>query len=178
MDEKKLLILDLDETLIHATDAQLAVPLSFRLHQYFVYKRPHLDDFLSDIHAHYQLALWSSADDAYVREIAAVITPPGISWAFIWGRSRCSWKRDLRFDTYCFEKRLDKLKSKGYTLEQMLIVDDSPEKTRNNYGNAVHIRSFTGDQQDEELKFLYTYLLSIKEVVNVRSIEKRGWRSL
>jgi carboxy-terminal domain RNA polymerase II polypeptide A small phosphatase len=75
-----------------------------------------------------------------------------------------------------YEKRLDKLKKKGFRLEQILIIDDSPEKARANYGNAIHIKEFTGDPNDCELRYLYDYLLTLKTVQNVRTIEKRGWR--
>ena len=59
----------------------------------------------------------------------------------------------------------------------MLIIDDSPEKTRENYGNAIYIQPFEGNQKDEELQLLLKYLLSIKDVMNVRSFEKRGWKN-
>ena len=36
----KLLILDLDETLIHATPVPLAMPANFQFDRYHVYKRP------------------------------------------------------------------------------------------------------------------------------------------
>ncbi len=51
MDEKsdKLLILDLDETLIHATENELNFSADFRFDRYFIYKRPYLDQFLLDI---------------------------------------------------------------------------------------------------------------------------------
>ncbi len=94
------------------------------------------------------------------------------------GRSRCSVKRDYDYDQYNFEKRLDKLKKQGFRLEQIIIVDDSPEKTRNNYGNAIYIKEFIGYPNDKELNFLHDYLLTLKEVENIRLIEKRGWRKL
>ena len=59
----------------------------------------------------------------------------------------------------------------------ILIVDDTPEKSRNNYGNAIYIKEFSGDTTDEELKHLHDYLLTLKKVDNVRTIEKRGWRT-
>ena len=45
-----------------------------------------------------------------------------------------------------------------------------------NYGNAIYIKEFTGDVNDCELRHLYNYLLTLKTVKNVRTIEKRGWR--
>lgn len=173
----KLLILDLDETLIHATEIELGVLADFQFDKYFVHKRPNLDQFLAEISKHFTIGIWSSADDAYVTEIVKKVKPDNVEFEIIWGRSRCSLKRDYTFDTYYFEKRLDKLKKRGFKIEQIIIVDDTPEKSRNNYGNAVYIKEFTGDKADEELKHLYDYLLTLKKVDNVRTIEKRGWRT-
>lgn len=179
MDEKsdKLLILDLDETLIHATEKELEFSADFYFDKYFIHKRPHLDKFLEDISKHFAIGIWSSADDIYVTEIVKNIQPANVEFEIIWGRSRCSLKRDFNLDNYYFEKRLDKLKKKGFRLEQIIIVDDTPEKSRNNYGNAIYIKEFSGDTTDEELKHLYDYLLALKKVDNVRKIEKRGWRA-
>ena len=172
----KLIILDLDETLIHATHNELDIPFDFKFDKYFVYERPHLRQFLTNISNNFSLGIWSSASDEYVNEIVRHIKPDNVEFIMVWGRSKCSLKRDTTFDTYCFEKRLDKLKKNGFKLEQILIVDDSPSKSRTNYGNAIHIKEFTGDKSDSELSHLYEYLMTFKTVSNVRTIEKRGWR--
>ncbi|MDF2187982.1 HAD family hydrolase [Paraflavitalea sp. CAU 1676] len=178
MEEKcdKLLVLDLDETLIHATTTELDVPFAFRVDQYFVYERPGVKEFLVNISRHFSIAVWSTASDAYVDKIVQQITPPGVEMVAVWGRSKCTSRRDLVYDTFSFEKRLDKLKSKGYTLDKILIVDDSPSKSRSNYGNAIYINPFTGDAGDQDLRLLFDYLVTLKDAPNVRSIEKRGWR--
>lgn len=172
----KLIILDLDETLIHATERELDISYDFKFDKYFVYERPYLRQFLVDISKHFSIGIWSSASDDYVNEIVRHIKPDNVDFVVVWGRSKCSLKRDLTFDTYFFEKRLDKLKKKGFGLEQILVVDDSPSKSRTNYGNAIYIKEFAGDTSDKELQFLYNYLLTLKEVDNIRTIEKRGWR--
>jgi len=172
----KLIILDLDETLIHATQSELNNPYNFKVDKFFIYERPYLREFLVDISRYFSIGIWSSATDSYVNEIVQQLKPDTVDFEIVWGRSKCSLKRDPTFDTYCFEKRLDKLKKKGFKLEQILIVDDSPSKPRTNYGNAVYMKEFTGDINDCELKFLYEYLLTFKTVDNVRTIEKRRWR--
>jgi TFIIF-interacting CTD phosphatase-like protein len=178
MDEKsdKLLILDLDETLIHATEKELESPADFQFDKYFIYKRPQLHKFLGEISKHFTLGIWSSADDSYVKAIVENIKPENVEFDIIWGRNRCSLRRDYDLDIYCFEKRIDKLKKRGFKLEQIIIVDDTPEKSRSNYGNAIHIKEFLGDITDEELEHLHDYLLTLKGASNVRAIEKRGWR--
>ncbi len=178
MDDKsdKLLILDLDETLVHATEKELMFSADFKFDKYYVHKRPYLEKFLLDISKHYSLGIWSSANDEYVKEIVKNIKPDGVAFEIVWGRSRCSIKRDEDLDSYIFEKRLYKLQKKGFKLEQIIIVDDTPKKSRNNYGNAIYIHEFSGNTTDEELKHLHDYLLTLKKVENIRTIEKRGWR--
>ena len=171
-----LIIFDLDETLIHASNTALDHPPHFTYENYFVYERPLLQSFLVDIASHFQIGIWSSAGDIYVQEIVSKIWPTTIEPVIVWAQSRCSLRRDMVYDTYVYEKRLDKLKKKGFRLEQILIIDDSPEKARANYGNAIYIKEFTGDVNDCELQHLYNYLLTLKTVENVRAIEKRGWR--
>lgn len=173
---KKLVILDLDETLIHATALPLDIPEDFTFDRYYVYKRPYLETFLLELATDFRLGIWSSADDDYVEAIVRTITPPEINLEIVWGRSRCSCRRDMELDTYIYEKRLDKLKKRGFRLEQILMVDDTREKSRTNYGNAIPIREYTGDPGDEELRHLLAYVRSLKDCMNVRTVEKRGWR--
>lgn len=86
----KLLKLDLDETLIYATEKELGFSADFLFDKYFVYKRPHLEQFLIEISKHFAIGIWSSADDAYVTEIVNNIKPMNVEFEIVWGRSRCS----------------------------------------------------------------------------------------
>jgi TFIIF-interacting CTD phosphatase-like protein len=63
MAEKSLLILDLDETLIHATAAKIREDFDFQVYDYYVYKRPGLAEFLTRCGTHFTLAVWSSAGE-------------------------------------------------------------------------------------------------------------------
>ncbi len=177
IENKILLVLDLDETLIHATERKLEIDFDFQYADYFIYRRPNLKWFLESMSADFKLAVWSSADDKYVEEIVEKIKPENIEFEFVWGRTRCTTKRDYKLDEYVHEKRLKKVKKKGFSIERILMIDDSPEKTKDNYGNAVYVSAFEGDQNDSELKTLAEYLKSIKSSSNVRSFEKRGWKN-
>lgn len=174
-ENKILLVLDLDETLLHSSEEKLAIQEDFQYAEYDVYIRPHLQWFLEEMSTHFSLAIWSSADDVYVNNLVARITPETVNFECIWGKSRCTPRRDYDFGNYVFAKHLKKLKKKGFSLEKILIIDDSPEKTKDNYGNAIYIPPFEGNREDVTLKKLANYLISIKDVENVRAIEKRGW---
>lgn len=176
MTKEKLIILDLDETLIHATTNKLEMSEDFTFEKYFVYTRPFLTEFLHQLSLDFKVGIWSSADDEYVESIIKTIAPSELSFELVWGRSRCSYRRDIELGEFIYEKRLDKLKKRGFRLEQILVVDDTHEKSRTNYGNAIYIKEFNGDKRDDELYHLLAYLRTLKECENVRRIEKRGWR--
>ena len=187
MSSKILLILDLDETLIHATATKLGDDFAFQLYHYYVYKRPGLEAFLAACAAKFDLAVWSSASDDYVRQVVERIFPAEIKPVFVWGRSRCtplvSRQQGGYGDYYSdglshyeYAKLLKKVRRLGYSLQQVLIVDDTPEKVRNCYGNAIYPTPFLGDPADEELPMLGRYLHALHDAKNVRSIEKRQWQ--
>jgi RNA polymerase II subunit A small phosphatase-like protein len=170
-----LLILDLDETLVFAAEEPLGRGHDFTVGPYVVYRRPRLGEFLASCSACFRLAVWSTAGDDYVRAVVGRIMPSGVEPAFVWGRSRCV----RRFDPERFEddfvKDLGKVRRLGYRLERVLIADDTPRKVRRHYGNAVYVPPFLGDPRDEVLPRLARYLASLRDVANVRALEKRGW---
>ncbi|WP_367209606.1 NIF family HAD-type phosphatase [Sphingobacterium sp. R2] len=175
--KETLLVLDLDETLLYATKDKLQQREDFVVGPYYVYVRPNLAYFLSELVGDFKLAIWSSADDTYVHELVDKIKPDAVDFEFIWGRSRTTKKRISVTDEYYYVKRLSKVKRKGFSLERTLIIDDTAEKSMLNYGNAIQIAEFTGNANDDELLLLASYLKQLKNVRNVRQIEKRYWRN-
>ena len=184
--DRLLLILDLDETLIHARKTALDRPADFRVAQFHVYRRPGLDTFLRDVAQDFELAVWSSASDSYVEAIVENIFDDPSSLHFVWGRSRTSYQRIFsdsdEYERYLmgetvFRKQLKKVARRGWPLERILIVDDTPEKAAQNYGNAIYPRPYEGQEDDNELALLSAYLRTLKDVENVRALEKRNWRA-
>lgn len=184
---KKLLILDLDETLIHATTEPKDTKWNYDLPPYKVYKRPFLDKFLDEVKKMYQVAVWSSATDDYVAKIVELIFPSDYPLVFVWGRSKCTQQfdhqsiDDLGYSDHVnhlnYSKILKKVKGKGYArIEDILIVDDTPRKSKYNFGNAIYPSEFTGCTEDNELELLLKYLIKIKDEPNFRNFEKRNWK--
>lgn len=184
--EKALLILDLDETLLYGTKSALEYSADFNVGAYFIYLRPHCLEFLSTMSKHYKLAIWSSAGQLYVQEISEYFKKLNFSFEFIWSRTRATYRRS-KFSEHnylnseathqFYVKRLSKVKKLGFSIERILIVDDTPHKSSDNYGNAIYPIMFEGDLNDIELKKLEAYLVSIKDVKNYRTLEKRFWRN-
>lgn len=173
----KLLILDLDETLVYSTEEPLLRNPDFKVFQYYVYKRPGLDYFLSVCTAWFETAIWTASGFDYAHQVIRQIFPETDQLKFIFTSERCTLRLDYELGSYYVLKRLKKVKKKGYPLEKVLIVDDSPEKSMDNYGNAIPIQKYEGKEEDCELFLLLKYLEIIGFVENVRQIEKRGWRA-
>jgi len=176
MKNKPLLVLDLDETLVHATEVPVEFEPQHEVPPYFLYLRPGLSEFLLQMADLFCLAVWTSSSPAYARAVCPLVFPESQRLEFVWASDRCTPTRNFDNDSWCNAKPLNKLKRRGYDLAQVLVVDDSPEKHTRNYGNLVQVAPFTGDPTDDELAHLAAYLTQLAMLADVRSIEKRQWR--
>ena len=172
-----LLILDLDETLVHCREDPLRRAPDAAIPSFFIYERPFLRPFLHSANELFTLAVWTSATSSYATEVLAAIWPETVPRAFTWTRSRCTCRRDRETKESYVVKRLEKVKRRGYALSETLVVDDTPRAHEDNYGNLVGVRPYLGAQEDSELSLLMDYLLTLKSAGNVRRIDKRNWRS-
>jgi RNA polymerase II subunit A small phosphatase-like protein len=173
----KLLILDLDETLVFATERRLALIADFQVGSYFVYQRPVLKSFIEFVFVHFKVAVWTSSGSSYAKEIVRAIFEDPEKLQFVWTRQRCTWRLDPDSREGHWIKDLRKVRRLGFSLENIVVIDDSPEKLRRQYGNTIYVTPFIGDPLDQELRKLQGYLLWLKNVPNVRLIEKRNWRT-
>ena len=181
---KPLIILDIDETLIHTE----SVPLEYEKHYdydfkfkglgksfYYTKKRPFLDQFLNYVFESFDVAIWTAAGEDYALEILKGINIDKSKLKFFYTQENCTIKLSYDYSDYYGVKNLNKLKKKGYNLDKVLIVDDKSETAVNNYGNLIQVKPFTDDLDDTELLKLISYLEKIKDESNYRRIEKRGW---
>jgi TFIIF-interacting CTD phosphatase-like protein len=173
---RPLLILDLDETLVYGTKQELPSAPDFLVAHYFVYRRPHLPEFLDYCFTDFDVAVWTSASRSYASEIVARLFGDR-ELRFFWSGERCTQRVNLTTYEQYTVKDLRKVRKIGFPLEQILMVDDSPEKLERHYGNHIRIPPFEGDPDDVELLALADYLRSIRLHPNYRAIEKRHWRT-
>ena len=171
------MILDLDETLIFAEETPLEREADFLVGQFFVYKRPHLQEFIEFCTENFDVAVWTSSTRNYATKIVEEIFPKPLELAFFLSRERCTIRYDEELQETYFEKMMSKVCRRGYDLKNVIVVDDSPEKWRNAYGNLVRIKPFFGETQDNELERLIVYLERLNSVENIRKIEKRNWQN-
>lgn len=185
MDFDKLLILDIDETLVHTEKfpAQdyfevktfdFNFPSSDGVSYYFCLKRPHLDEFLEWAFQNFKVGVWTAAGDVYAKYILDNIGVDVSKLEFFYTKDKCTLKYDYELNQHYGVKNLNKLKKK-WNLNKVLVVDDIAATAEQNYGNLIHIKQFFNDRKDCELLKLKNYLEKIKNAENFRSIEKRGW---
>jgi len=171
----QLLILDLDETLIHATEHELDFAPDFKIEPYFVYKRPYLETFLAFCQQNFKVGIWTTAGSEFAKVVFENAFPKNYSVEFIWSNKRCTRAFDPNLMEHYYIKNLAKLKRRGYRLEQTIMVDDTPRKLERNYGNLVRIKAWFGEADDSELLRLRNYLINLREAEDIRTVEKRGW---
>lgn len=173
----KLLILDIDETLIHSSEKQLDRIPDFKLDEYFVYIRPGLEEFILSCSKLFNLAIWTASSSEYAREVIKNIFPDDLQLEFVFTGERCLLKRNLDLDVIEIFKPLKKVKRKGYSLNHVLIVDNIAKTFKYNYGNGILVKEYLGEENDIELFLLLKYLEIIGVEENVRVIDKRRWKS-
>ena len=174
--KKILIILDLDETLIHSTREPLGKKEDFMIGEFYVYKRPSLDFLLLHLSQYFSLAVWSSGTELYVNSVIEKITPDLINFEFIWSRGKCTQRFDPDYNDYFYAKKLEKVEKLGFTKSRILIIEDLFKNVSSNYGNTVLVKPYVGID-DNELELLCNYLISIKNILDVSAIDKRGWKS-
>ncbi len=173
----KLLILDIDETLIHASETVLEDRPDFTVEDFHVYKRPHVDEFLDYSLENYKVAIWTTANKPFAHSIVQKLFEEPDQLEFVWSKEKCTMVYNHQIFEHQHLKNLSKVKKKSFSLDHVIMVDDSPYKLKKNYGNLVRVDEFTGDKDDTELLKLMKYLDTLKSVSNIREIEKRGWKN-
>ncbi|MFL6658283.1 MAG: NIF family HAD-type phosphatase [Massilia sp.] len=171
------MILDLDETLLHASETVLAHAPDFMFEHYHVYLRPFVREFLAFCRANFQLAVWTSASADYADLIVQELFGDDADLAFVWSRKRCTLTFDSETLSHEWAKNLQKVKRRGFNLERVIMLDDTPAKLTRHYGNLVQVAMFEGRTDDRELQLLMSYLADLKQRSNMRTVEKRGWRA-
>lgn len=141
---KKLVILDLDHTLVHSLTRRSDVPEAFTIHflkgneRYYVHRRKHLGHFIAGlrkmIHSNpkrFKVAVWTAAQRNYAIKILNKIWPEWLDEVmFLRSSSHCSTLPDGHI-----LKDMTKL-PQGY---DTLLVDDSPVHYNFNTANSFSV---------------------------------------
>ena len=144
--ENYVLVLDLDETLVHFDDEG---------GENKVYFRPYVEKFLKKMHEYYEIIIFTAALKEYADPIIDYLDP----------ENKMITKRFYRRDTLFVngEYSLKDLEKVGKDLSKVIIIDNIPENFNKQIKNGIFIKSWYGDDNDTCLLGLIPIL---EEVVN------------
>lgn len=175
--EPLLVILDLDETLVHVPDHPLPRRSDFTVLGHAGYRRPHLDSFLEELRCHYRVAIWTAAEPDYADAVISAVIPWRAELSFVWTAEDCiPYGHEASRDRSTV-KTVSNVRALGYDLDRVVAVDDSPEKHLRDYENLIPVAPFLGDHADDELPAAASFIHTLADVPNVRTVDKRFWRT-
>jgi len=169
-----LIVLDIDQTLLHATTLPLDRPCDYKAERTWIYKRPHIDEFLYFCAQYFQIAVWTSARASFADEIFNQLFPY-IELQFIYSEQHCQMKLTGNGQQHSV-KPVYTLTQLGFNLKRVVVIDDSPEKHYLNPENLIPVKPYYAKIEDNELYCLKNYLFSIKDQKNFLCLPKRQWR--
>ena len=171
---KKTLILDMDETLIHAD-----VDFNFKFHNEILkftcdneeiliplILRPHLFEFLDYAYEHFELIVFTASETDYANAILNYIEKDKKYFIKRLYRDSC-----LYLNPGLYIKDLTILRNRN--LKDIVIVDNSVYCFANQLSNGILISSFFNDQEDSMLLNLINYLNLLFDSEDVREENKK-----
>jgi len=180
LQRRKIMVIDLDETLIHSVldgmhrptikpgtppDFVLKVNIDHHPVRFSVHKRPHVDYFLDVISQWYELIVFTASLEIYGAGVADHLDN---------GRhilQRRYYRQHCHYDSGSYSKNLSLISPDPSSI---FILDNSPGAYRSFPDNAIPIRSWFSDSQDSALLCLLPVLDALRFVSDVRSVLSRN----
>ncbi|KAJ8403433.1 hypothetical protein AAFF_G00352050 [Aldrovandia affinis] len=167
---KICVVIDLDETLVHSSfkpvnNADFIIPVEIdgTVHQVYVLKRPHVDEFLKRMGELFECVLFTASLAKYADPVSDLLDKWG---AF---RSRL-FRESCVFHRGNYVKDLSRL---GRDLNKVIIVDNSPASYIFHPDNAVPVASWFDDMSDTELLDLLPFFERLSKVEDVYTVLKQ-----
>uniref|UniRef100_A0AC35U4D2 FCP1 homology domain-containing protein n=1 Tax=Rhabditophanes sp. KR3021 TaxID=114890 RepID=A0AC35U4D2_9BILA len=177
---RKVMVLDLDETLIHSyldnnsrmapkpncpPDFILKVTIDRHPVRFSVHLRPHVDYFLSIISQWYDLVIFTASMEIYGSAVSDRLDKGRGYFIRKYYRQHCT------VDYHGYTKDLSAIHD---DLSSVFILDNSPTAYRHFKNNAIPIRSWFNDPKDTCLLDLLPFLDALRFTADVRSILSRN----
>lgn len=164
---KKCVVIDLDETLVHSSfkpisNADFIVPVEIDgiVHQVYVLKRPHVDEFLQKMGELFECVLFTASLAKYADPVADLLDQWDVFRARLF-RESCVFHRGN------YVKDLSRL---GRELNNVIIVDNSPASYIFHPENAVPVQSWFDDMNDTELLDLLPFFEGLSKEEEVYGV--------
>ena len=173
----KLILLDLDETLIHSDFDN-----KYTEHDSFIYVkdeddntsikvniniRPNVELFLRKLALYFDIAVFTSSVKDYANAIINKLDNNNKIFKFVLHREHC-----FNYGNMFYVKDLRILED-YISLEQVVIVDNNIFSFCNQIDNGILINSFFDDKTDDHLSNVYNYLINnIFGINNVKEVKE------
>ncbi|CAI4047170.1 hypothetical protein SUVZ_12G0470 [Saccharomyces uvarum] len=167
--DKKCLILDLDETLVHSSfkylrsaDFVLPVEIDDQVHNVYVIKRPGVEEFLERVGKLFEVVVFTASVSRYGDPLLDILDT-----------DKVIHHRLFREACYNYEGNYIKnLSQIGRPLSEIIILDNSPASYIFHPQHAIPISSWFSDTHDNELLDIIPLLedLSVKTSLDVGKI--------
>ena len=168
---KKTLVLDLDETLVHSccfpfdcpSDVVIQIEQENDIHDIHVLVRPHVEEFLERMSKKFELVIFTASISKYANPLLNTIDRMGYV-PFRLFREHCTLINTT------FVKDLTRL---GRELKDIIILDNNPNAYSLNHYNGFPITSWFDDKNDDELLKITPILEFLSYVPDVRDYIKK-----
>jgi len=162
---KKTLILDLDETLVHSSftpfeksDIVLEVDFEGVMYNIYVLVRPFVKEFLMKVAKYFELVIFTASIPKYASPLLDILDKEkNIKHRLF--REHCTSINELYIKDL---KRLNR------PLKDLIIVDNSPLAYAFNEENGLPIKTWYDDTNDTELNKILPLLIFLSKVKDVR----------
>lgn len=178
---KQLVLIDLDETLIHSDfcdnftqhdtfiefqDEEQNVPVKVNINI-----RPDVKMFLHKLSLYFDLAIFTSSIEEYAKAVMNKLDKKKQMFKFLLHRNHC-----LDYNGRFYVKDL-RIIEDFISLEKVIIIDNNVFSFCNQLENGVLIHSFFNDKDDDDLHKVFCYLMQfIYKVNNVQEINENMFR--
>ena len=168
---KKTLILDLDETLVHSgftivpnhpPDITINVEIENKIHNVYILVRPGAEEFLEKMSKIFEIVIFTASLSKYANPLLDKLDSKKLC-SFRLFREHCS------FINNAYVKDLKKL---GRDMKDVIIVDNSPVTYSLNVENGFPIKTWIDDVTDRELIKIIPILEYLSKVNDVRDYIK------
>lgn len=167
---KKTLILDLDETLVHSSlkptsshEFTIQVKINESYSDVYVATRPHLREFLARAAEIYEVIIFTAGLQSYAKDVVDIIDCDNVISHRLY-RESCTKLND---------QYIKDLSALGRNLDNVVIVDNSPISYQFQPDNAVPIKSWLDNPNDDMLVKVMEILEGLVRVKSIPRIIKK-----
>ena len=167
---KKTLILDLDETLVHSgfhpfnrkSDFTLNIKVDGKNHTIYVLKRPYVEEFLSQIAPYFEIVIFTASISEYASPLIDMLDKNKLTSGRLF-RQHCLFNHGLY---------LKDIKIIQKDLKDVIIIDNNPVSYVMNQDNGLPILTWYDDLNDKELLNFIPLLKYLSKQNDVRDVIK------